>query len=524
MSNFGPEFNELLIEVMNERDASKRDYNRLYAEHKALMKKHSDLENRFDEKVQDAVDSAVHSKEVEMQKEIDKRDMIIAQLRSQLNNDSNNSGIPTSQTPIGKKKRVPNSRVKTGKKKGGQKGHKKHKLKAFDDNQIDSVIVHEVNPDKCDACGGNLETVGISYKDEYVLKVFVQHIRHKFITKKCTDCGKIFRAEIPDSLKEENQYGPSVQAMALILTNEGLVSMKRTKEIISGITDHEISMSEGYVAKLQKRLAGKLDDFDDELKDYIIAMSLLHWDDTVIRIGGNNAALRFYGDESVALYRAHMHKDMKSIIDDGILLSLDENTVVMHDHLTLNYNDMFAFINAECCVHLLRRLEKNNQTTGHKWSESMFGLILAAKKAKENHNTGDASKLYDDYDRIIDGGIAENANDDKNADAKHERSFLRDLRAYKDAYLLFAVRDDVPFSNNVSERSLRMEKIRQRVSGQFSNLNSAVDHAKIKSYLETGKRCGFNVCELITRALNGKYVTVKEMLEHRAKMMESGKL
>jgi hypothetical protein len=42
--------------------------------------------------------------------------------------DGTNAGIPTSQTPINKKKIIPNTRTKTDKKIGGQPGHKKHKL------------------------------------------------------------------------------------------------------------------------------------------------------------------------------------------------------------------------------------------------------------------------------------------------------------------------------------------------------------------------------------------------------------
>lgn len=61
----------------------------------------------------------------------------IALLRAQLNNDSSNSGIPTSRTPIGKKKKIPNTRKKTGRKKGGQKGHPCNQLAKFDDDQID---------------------------------------------------------------------------------------------------------------------------------------------------------------------------------------------------------------------------------------------------------------------------------------------------------------------------------------------------------------------------------------------------
>lgn len=47
---------------------------------------------------------------------LDKKDKEIVRLKALLNIDGTNAGIPTSQTPINKKKVIPNSRVKTGKK------------------------------------------------------------------------------------------------------------------------------------------------------------------------------------------------------------------------------------------------------------------------------------------------------------------------------------------------------------------------------------------------------------------------
>lgn len=52
-------------------------------------------------------------------------------------------------------------------------------------------------------------------KDEYRVKVNVEKVRHHYMKYKCTTCGKTFKAYIPNSLKEENQYGSSVQALAL---------------------------------------------------------------------------------------------------------------------------------------------------------------------------------------------------------------------------------------------------------------------------------------------------------------------
>lgn len=179
---------------------------------------------------------------------------------------------------------------------------------------------------------------------------------HKIV--KCPQCGYTTRMEIPKNLKEENQYGYGVQALVLTFMNEGYVSMGRTKEIIAGLTKDEINLSVGYISKLQKRLADSLKGCNEELKRAVIQLAILHWDDTVIAVNKERACLRFYGDEKLAYYRTHEKKDKIGLDEDQILLSLDENTYVVHDHNKVNYNDDYEFQNVECCVHLLRDLKK----------------------------------------------------------------------------------------------------------------------------------------------------------------------
>ena len=100
------------------------------------------------------------------------------------------------------------------------------------------------------------------------------------------------------------------------MTNEGYMSMNRTSEIMSYITDNEINLCHGYIAKVNKRLAARLKDFYNNLKQEGIHRQAVHWDDTVISIGGNNSIFRFYGNEKHALYYAHANKDMDSL-DEG---------------------------------------------------------------------------------------------------------------------------------------------------------------------------------------------------------------
>lgn len=524
MSSFDDNYASVLRDSILKIENLTRKYNGVVKENSRLKKRNEFLEENATEMAQKAADQAANAVKNEMQKVIDEKDKIIAELRSQLNNNSSNSGIPTSKTPISQKKKVPNTRKKTGRKKGGQMGHSKECLKKFNDDEIDYHIFHDDHPEVCDKCGGQLVFDSEECKDEYRVKVNVEKVRHHFMKFKCTRCGKTFKTYIPNSLKEENQYGSSVQALALILTNEGYVSVNRTQKIIYALTNGEVDLSEGYISKLQKRLANKLYDFGDELKHFIIACHLIHWDDTVITVGGNNAIMRVYCSDEATLYYAHMKKNLESIKDDGILISLNESTIVVHDHLKLNYNDAFDFINSECGIHLIRRLTKMKEITDHEWPQAMISLMLAVKNAKDTHASYDLIDVYDDYDEILELGYSINKHDLRNPMKEKEKTMLNDLRAYKEAYLLFARFDEVPFTNNAAENQIRRIKIREKVSGQFTNLKNAENHALILSYIMTGKKNGYNPNQIIIDAIEGHPVSLKEMLEHGSELREEGKL
>lgn len=434
-------------------------------------------------------------------------------LNSILNNDSTNSGLPTSKTPLNKKKHIPNSREKTGNKKGGQPNHKKHKLERFRDEDITDYVDHRI--ESCSQCGSPMNPGNVfAVKDECDFQIVVRRIRHRFIESVCPNCGNKERIAIPRELKEANQYGAGVQNLILTLLNEGYVSMNRTSEIVTGLTDGVISPSNGYVAKLQKRLSDSLNEFNQELKKEVIRLPVVYWDDTVISINKKNACLRFYGDDRMAYYTAHLHKNRKGLDEDGVLDILSEKTIVMHDHNKVNYNEDYQFINVECCVHLLRDLKKVVDNLGHEWAKDLIELLL-----KENHNRNignyvDADYISLQYDTMLAQGGMENLEDEDRYYADEERTLLKRLKEYKENYLMWTLNEEIPFSNNISERSLRSSKTKMKISGQFENITNARYYANIKSYLETGKRNGYNVSELIKRALEGKYITISEMKTH----------
>ena len=458
------------------------------------------------------------------------KDAIIKELQNRLahaeainNHDGTNTGTPTSQTPPGKKKVVPNSRRGSGRKKGGQPGHKKHFLTEPDESEVTDIVGHGDDSEgfACPDCSGRnyVPTGECETKYEYDVRINVVKIRHEFYYYKCQDCGTVFRSAIPPQLKEGAQYGSTLQALALSLVNTVNAPMNKTSMFLSGITGGELSPCEGYAAKLQGRAAKALLQFREDLRLRLITRAIVYWDDTVVMINTNHACFRFYGDESIAYYTAHMHKDMESIDDDNILSLLTSGTKTMHDHNKVNYNEKFSFDNLECNQHLQRDCQKNSDDTCHTWSSDLKELITAAISdrngliARETPAFTDAyiADFHQKLDRALSKGWKENAAEPDNYGASFERTLLRRIAEYRRNYFMWLEDFGLPTTNNLSERGLRGIKSRMKISGQFESVTAADNHAVIRTYIETCRRNGINEINALQRLSAGSPYTVSEI-------------
>lgn len=442
-----------------------------------------------------------------------------ARLKALLGIDGTNSSLPTSKTPIGKKKVIPNSREKSNRAKGGQPGHAKAKLVKHPDSEITDHIVHKEKV--CPECGGNLIETGKDItKDVTDFHLVIDKERHHFPECKCSQCGKISRVRIPNSLKEENQYGPHIQSLILGLTNVASVPVNKVQKMVEGLTSEQIVPSEGYIMKLQKQASKGLKSFYEETKNYILTMPLLHWDDTVVSIDTNRACFRFYGDEKVAYYTAHEHKDKDSLKEDGILSLLPSSTVVMHDHNIINYNSEYSFTNIECNAHLLRDLQKVSDHTQHVWPSKAKELISQQihkrnqliAEGKSEFTKEDVEAFFTNLYAIIYAATEEAKDTKAKYGGDEERALLLRLAKYRDAYFAWVTNFDLPVTNNVSERSLRGCKTKMKVSGQFLVTESARNYAVIKTYLETCVRNGINEMEALLHLCSGNVYAFKSVL------------
>ena len=442
----------------------------------------------------------------------------VARLTARLNHNGNNTGIPTSKTDIGQRKVIPNSRKKSEKSKGGQYGHEKHIMPQFEEAEINETVTHDILV--CPKCSStNLEETNITFRDEYDYEVKVIKRRHRFVEYVCLDCGSTLRAPL-NGLVAPNQYGSTIQAMALSLMNVGFVSINRTRKILTGFSPDAMTLCDGYLIKLQKRYSKKLKHFISDVKKYLIGVPLLYWDDTVVFINTSRACMRFYGNGKVALYTAHEHKNLDGIISDNILPSLSKGTTVMHDHNVINYHNGFVFKNVECLQHLERDLQKLSDDSGHKWPGEMKDLVTSTiHKRKElieskifAFSKDEIEKILCNVKRILADGYKEYIADLGHYYESDENALLNRIEQYKDNYFEWIRDFDIPTTNNLSERSLRFAKTKDKISGQFESVDYAKYFADIRTYLGTCTSNGINEFDALLRLTQNNPLSLHEII------------
>lgn len=511
------------------------NYNNIfYKDYEILLKKLEKLEN--ENKMLLLRATIAEDEQKRLQRIIDKQNGNLAilqkenfeltrenqRLMSIQNIDGTTSGIPTSQTPIGKKKVIPNFAKKTGEKIGRKKGHKKDKLEKINDDKINEHIEHTL--ELCPNCDSKdlVETGNIVSKDVVDYKLVVTNSRHYFKEYKCNCCGKIVREKIPNYLKEECQYGSNVKCLSLALTNIGNVPFNKIKRIISGLSMEEIEPCEGYLAKLQKQASKGLESFIKELHNAAINSNMIAWDDTVIAINKKQACMRYYGNDSFCLFKAHERKDKEGLDKDNILKLLPKTTVVEHDHNKVNYNAEYSFINAECCQHLLRDLKKVEiNIPGRTWCTKTIKLFQEFDhKRKELINMGidrfeecEINEFIYKLDSYLLSGLEENEKDSSSYYSNNEKTLIYRIMEYRDNYIYWILDFDIPFTNNQSERNLRGIKSKMKVSGQFQNVDRASDYANIRSYIETCRLYGKNEYDALKRLIEGNPYSYNELIQ-----------
>ena len=422
-----------------------------------------------------------------------------ARMKSILNNDSSNTSLPpSSDQKGGRPANTYNSREKTGRKSGGQKGHKGTTLTKADveENLRSGKSCHRIREIGKERGG--------DYTVKYVLDLEVVPV----ITEVRIYRGKEGTAAIGEEYRSDVCYGEKVKALAVMLYGEGVMSISRITSLLNDLGGGSLKLSEGSVYGFFRKFAQKEERDVKCLEERLLNQEVVSTDATVVTLNGEQSFIRNFSIRDTVLYEGMEEKSLKAL---GEIEFLKKYTgILMHDHETAMYH--FGTGHGECNVHLLRYLKKNTEETGNSWSGKMSGLLTgihrARKKAVErgekNFQPEEVRKYKEEYREVLREGREENKKTEHKYAKEEEKKLLNRLGKYEKNHLLFAEDFRVPFDDNMSERDLRKAKNRQKMSGGFRKGSGQKMYCVILSILETLKRRGMPLLENIRKVFREK--------------------
>ncbi len=430
----------------------------------------------------------------------------IKELESQKAKNSRNSSKPPSSDGYGKPK--PKSQRKTsGKRSGGQPGHKGHTLDQVE--EPDEIIEHGI--EHCTGCGQDLSSTPASgYEKRQVFDIppppKIQVSEHRAEIKTCPCCQNRNKAIFPEQVSQPVQYGNRIQATATYLNQYQLLPYKRLQEYFQDV--HGLHLSQGTLRNILKRGHAHLEQFSDDAKAAVSASEVGHFDETGMRVIESLHWFHVASTDSITCYFIHPRRGTVAMKDMGIL---DEfGGYAVHDHYSSYYQ--FDLYHVACNAHQLRELIHAHEQHEQQWAQKLISCLLEAKAEielaiEQGHAAlcDERVRYYDNrYSRILREGrhelpeLTSPEKPKKGRKAQHKVKNLHDrLVQHKHETLAFIYDLTVPFDNNQGERDIRMAKTRQKISGCFRSLSGAETFCRIRGYISTARKQGRNIYDAL---------------------------
>ena len=377
-------------------------------------------------------------------------------LTAQIKRDYENSSKPSSMNPNHKK--IPNGREKTGKKPGGQPGHKGHPRKRHDP----TVKVDIPAPEEYTDISRYQPTGRIITKQ--LVDINVTLAVSEYSTPEFRDLLTRCRvhADFPEGMVNEVTYSGNVKAFAFLLNNRCNVSIANVSGFLSELTGGELNISTGMINGLSKEFSLKTETEQNKAFSDLLLSPIMHTDLTNVRVNGKQMYVAVCASESDVMYFAKESKGHKAV--KGTPVEDYQHTLV-HDHDPTYYN--YGGAHSECNQHPSRYLKGHMQNEpARKWCPQMRDLIREMIHFRNSLDSEDdrnpdeidpvrVESFEDRYDEILKLAKVEYEYDPPTKYNIDSFNLFKRMTKHKSNHLLFLHDRRVPATNNLSERMLR---------------------------------------------------------------------
>lgn len=425
--------------------------------------------------------------------------------RINLEKDSSNSLKPSSTN--GFKKVIQNNRVKSERKPGREKGHKRSAPKVC---KVPDKIVKVSKVATCSCGCKTIEQQEVA-RDLISFEVLVhttQYIGKKTV---CPCCHKEYQPKFPSNVKSIVNYDEGIKALVVYLSSYCNMPNLKVVELLDLLSNGKIKICQGTVGNTMCQFGKKSKDTLQKMKKKILKEPVINEDETPISVNGKIMSTIGVFTPELSLMEAFENRKLESFQKMGIL---DRYIgTVCHDHNNI-HQSFIQSKQAECNFHILRYCKAEYEV--HKREEIkefMEYLLELRDKVDEMKFDGKTSFTNEEYEEakkkyleFLGKWDEEFKKDLSKGNSKYydsERCLKARLREYVDDHLRFLTDFRIDFTNNLAERGLRKIKSKLKISGGFRSLKYSKFYCNAISIIDTCKKQNVNIYETIKKIFRG---------------------
>lgn len=431
--------------------------------------------------------------------------ILVVMLAGRLGLNSKNSSNPPSTDPNRKKKKKTNKG-----KPGGQPGRIGKNLSPVENPDV----VELIKLDKRRLPRG-MTYHDVGYESRQVVELDISCVITEYRAQILEDeNGKRYVADFPKGVSRPIQYGKSIKAHSVYMSQFQLIPYERVADYFTN--EASIPISVGSLFNFNQEAYDLLESFDALAKQRLSESGVVNADETGINVNGKRIWLHNASNAKWTYFYPHAKRGAEAMDEIGILPAF--KGTLIHDH----WKPYYTYQNCQhalCNAHHIRELEwVIEQKPSYTWAKSMQELLLemneSVNQTENNVLDGAVALIYRERFRaIIQTGEEEmpppppepNQSKRKGREKKSkERNLLERLRDFEEDVLRFMENAQIPFTNNQGENDIRMTKVQQKISGCFKSLDGAKIFCRVRSYLLTAQKHGINPTQALKTLFEGK--------------------
>ncbi len=417
----------------------------------------------------------------------------VARLSEKLGQNSRNSNKPPSSDPPGVGSH-PGRQGGSGRKRGGQRGHKGRHRELLPESEVDEFKDHF--PSECENCWeplpATLDPGASRFQTTEVPPIVPYVTEHRFHGVTCT-CGYTTRAKY-EGHAGSSPFGPRLMSLIGLFVGVYHLSRRKVVTLLSDVLGVQISL--GAVSAVEARVSDAVEPAVEEAWQKAREAPIKHTDGTSWAQAGKTLSLWTIATASVTVFK---------IVADGTKQTLQtlygafKGILISDRAKALNF---WAMERRQICwAHLLRKFVSFSERDGPAGTagRELLGYVgilfdywhdfKSGKLTRQQLKTW-MSPLQVQIEALLARTVA--------ARIEHVSGSCADILEHKDAMWTFVTREGVEPTNNHAERELRAFVLWRKRSFGTQSERGNIFAERLMTVAHTARKQNKNVLAFLT--------------------------